>query len=297
LNVDPAWRSAERFHLSGPSIRLDPRIHAVRRDIADICLADRVFAPHYARPHLCHCALPSAMLHEKPDAAAPAASQLLRGESFAVIDISGGWAWGYGLHDRYVGYVREEALGPVEEPTHVVRAAEALVFAAPDIKSRVIARLPIGARFRGQAQDGFVAGAGGYLHERHVRLLEERDGDPVAVAERLIGAPYLWGGRGAGGIDCSGLVQLAFGLSGISMPRDTDLQRVAIGQEIDAGDPLRRGDLVFFPGHVGMMVDADRLLHANAHWMAVTVEPLADVVARAGGAAGNPILARRRIVS
>jgi hypothetical protein len=281
--------------LTGPSIRLDPRIHAVRRDIADICLADRVFAPHYAAPQLCHCAAPSAILHEKPDPGARAASQLLRGEAFAVIDISGGWAWGYGLHDRYVGYVREEALGLVDEPTHVVRAPQALLFAAPDIKSPVVGRWPIGASFSGQAQDGFIGCVEGFLHERHVRPIAETERDPVAVAERLIGAPYLWGGRGDGGIDCSGLVQLALGLCGIAAPRDTDLQRAALGEEIATDEALRRGDLIFMPGHVGMMVDADRLIHANAFWMAVKVEPLADVVARLG--TGDGITSRRRIVS
>jgi hypothetical protein len=237
------------------------------------------------------------MLFEKPVADARAASQLLRGEAFAVIDASGGWAWGYSLHDRYVGYLREDALGAVQEPTHLVRTAKALLFAAPDIKSPVIARWPMGAVFQGEAQDHFVACAEGFFHVRHVGRIGELDGDPVAVGERLIGAPYLWGGRGAGGIDCSGLVQLALGLCGIDAPRDTDQQRTAIGRELPADEPLRRGDLIYFPGHVGMMVDAQRLLHANAFWMAVTVEPLADVVARAATEGGSPILARRRITS
>jgi hypothetical protein len=294
--VDPAWRSAERFRLVGPSVWLDPRVHAVRRDIADICLADRVFAPHYARPQLCHCAIPSATLYDKAGNEARAASQLLRGDDFAVIDVSGGWAWGYSLHDRYVGYVRADALGPIQETTHVVRVPEALLFAAPDIKSPVLARWPIGASFRGEAEGSFVACAEGYLHARHVRRISEHDVDPVAVAERLIGAPYLWGGRGAGGIDCSGLVQLALGMCGIAVPRDTDQQRTTIGHGIAADDSLRRGDLIYFPGHVGMMVDADRLLHANAFWMAVTIEPLADVVARAASEGGQ-VLARRRVMS
>ena len=233
-------------------------------------------------------------MYEKPDLSARAASQLLRGDAFAVIDLSGGWAWGYGLHDRYVGYVREEALGPVEEPSHVVRTSQALIFAQPDIKSTVVGRWPIGASFSGEPQAGFVGCVEGYLHDRHVRPIGEPDRDPVAVAERLIGAPYLWGGRGSGGIDCSGLVQLALALCGIAAPRDTDLQRAALGDEIDADDPLRRGDLIFMPGHVGMMVDADRLLHANAFWMAVTVEPLAAVVARLGE--GEAVISRRRIV-
>ncbi|MDB5690661.1 MAG: hypothetical protein JWL91_2537, partial [Sphingomonas bacterium] len=173
----------------------------------------------------------------------------------------------------------------------------ALVFAAPDIKSAVVCRLPMGARLRGEPAGDFLACAGGFVHARHLGRLPAAEPDPVAVAERLIGAPYLWGGRGAGGIDCSGLVQLALGLCGHAAPRDTDLQRNQIGRELAAGEILHRGDLIFFPGHVGMMIDETRMIHANAFWMAVTVEPLADIVARLAGTSADPILSRRRLQS
>jgi hypothetical protein len=287
---------ADRFQLVGPSVRLDPRIHAVRRDIADIALADRVFAPHYSRAEPCRCTVPSAMLHQTPDASSPAVSQLLHGETFAVVDAAGGWAWGYGEHDHYVGYIREDALGALAEASHVVTAPLALVFAAADIKSAVITRLPMGARLRGEPAGDFIAAAEGFVHVRHAQPVAMPATDAAGIAERLIGAPYLWGGRGAGGIDCSGLVQLALGLCGHAVPRDTDLQRDQIGHEIPSGEPLRRNDLIFFPGHVGMMIDEARMIHANAFWMAVTVEPLADVVRRLSETVSEPILAQRRLI-
>lgn len=289
-----AWRSAERFRLAGPSARLDPRVHAFRRDIADIGLADRVFAPHYVRPDDYRCTAASAMLHDRPDSGARAVSQLLHGDAFAVIDIGRGWAWGYGRHDDYVGYVRYDALGKDGEPSHVAAVPMALVFASPDIKSPVVARWPLGARFQATAEDGFLRCAEGYVHSRHARPVEQVEADPVAVAQRLIGAPYLWGGRGDGGIDCSGLVQVALALCGIAAPRDSDQQRT-LGTEIAEGAALRRGDLIFMPGHVGMMIDDKRLIHANAHWMMVKVEPLGDVVARAAESLPQPIIARRRL--
>lgn len=296
-NAPPGLRPPERFRLTGPSVELDLRVNAVRRDIADVALADRIFAPHYARASHCRCIAPSASMYEHPDANAKAVSQLLFGEEFAVIDVAGGWAWGYSARDRYVGYLHRNALGDGREATHVVTVPLALVFAAPDIKSQVVARWTMGARFQGSDGDGFAECAEGFLHLRHIRKLDEQADDPVAVAERLIGQPYLWGGRGGGGIDCSGLVQLAMGMCGIDAPRDSDQQSAVLGREIDAEAALRRGDLIFMPGHVGMMVDGDRLIHANAFWMAVTVEPLAAVVTRAGERHADPILARRRLAS
>lgn len=233
-----------------------------------------------------------------PDAAARAVSQLKYGEGFAVVDVTGGWAWGYGLHDGYVGYVPVEALGPAGgAASHVVSAVSAPLFATPDIKAAVVADLPIGARVvAGEEAGDFLAIERGWLHRRHAVAADTVAADAVAVAERLIGAPYLWGGRGARGIDCSGLVQLALGFAGTSAPRDSDQQRT-LGREIGEGDALRRGDLIFFPGHVGLMADGERLLHANAFWMATVIEPLADVVARLAAAGETrPIAARRRIV-
>ncbi|WP_380874722.1 peptidase P60 [Sphingomonas sp. DBB INV C78] len=268
----------------------------MRKDIADIELADRVFAPHYAAAELCAVMLPSVALRERPSEDARAASQLVLGEGFAIIDNEGGWAWGYGLHDHYVGYVPSDALGECAEPDHVVTAAAALVFAEADIKAPVVQTLPMGSRFAATADGKFLKTAEGYIHSRHAGPIGAVESDPVAVAERLIGQPYRWGGRGGEGVDCSGLVQIALALCGIAAPRDTDQQR-EIGTDIPDGEPLKRGDLIFFPGHVGLMADAETLVHANAHWMAVVAEPLADVVARLKPDHDQPITAQRRVLA
>lgn len=292
----PAERRAERFRLTGPSVQLDSRIFAVRKDIADIELADRVFAPHYAAAEHGRIVAAYASLRERPSNKASAVSQLMMGEGFAVIDNAGGWAWGYSLHDRYVGYVEASALSDAIAPDHVVHASSALLFAAADIKSPVLATLPIGSRFVAVTADGFLkVDGGGYVHARHARAIAASESDPVAVAERLVGQPYRWGGRGGDGIDCSGLVQMALALCGMPAPRDSDQQR-ALGVEVPEGEPARRGDLVFFPGHVGFMADEANMVHANAHWMAVVREPLADIVARLAPDHDQPILARRRML-
>lgn len=284
----------ETFELGGPTLALDPRTHAFRNDLADISLAGRRFAPHYAKAEPARCVVRSAMLYATPNGDAPAVSQLLHGESFQLLDRSGGWAWGWCEADGYVGYLPDAALGAPEVVTHRVTAPLALAFAGPNIKEAVTAHLPMGALLSGVETGAFLRTAEGHVHLRHVCPVQEGETDWTAVAERLVGQPYLWGGRGDGGIDCSGLVQLALGLAGIAAPRDSDQQREAVGTELAGDASLARGDLVFFPGHVGIMMDETRLIHANAWWMAVTVEPLADVVGRLSDHA-EPVLARRRI--
>lgn len=285
-----------RFHLAGRSVDLDQRIHAVRGDLADISLAGLLFAPHYAKAQPMHCALAAAFLRGSPSAHAPAVSQLLLGETFHLLDITGGWAWGFCGHDGYVGYVDAGALSSGDAPaTHRVTARSAPVFTVADIKSPVTTYLPAGARVDGDISGDFLMTPQGAVHKRHLAPLDVPEADWVTAAMRQLGQPYVWGGRGHGGIDCSGLVQLALGQAGHKVPRDTDQQREGIGQPMANDAPLRRGDLIFFPGHVGIMVDEARLLHANAYWMAVVIEPLSDVVARLQPEHEEPVLARRRI--
>ncbi len=289
--------TAANFRLEGPSIALDPRIHAFRPDIADLALAGQVFATHYARPDPRRCIRTTAMLRPSPSYDKPAISQLLLGEQFSVIDTNNGWSWGYCRHDHYVGYLDAEALSPPgAPPTHIISSSLALAFAEPDIKSRLLQRLPMGARVRAEETSpaGFVRCESGWLHPCHVMTIGSLLADPVAVAEQLQGVPYLWGGRGGDGLDCSGLVQLALGFCGVFAPRDSDQQRQALGKSV-AGDRLQRGDLVFFPGHVGVMADSERLVHASAWWMRVVVEPLADVIALLKKNYDQPVVAVKRL--
>lgn len=275
-----AWPSGERFALTGPSVALDPRNHAARRDIADVALAGVLFAPHYAMPDLMICGVRPTMLRAEGHEQSTAVSQLLPGEHFALLDVSNGWAWGYGCHDRYVGHVPLEALRAKVDATHRIVVPLALIFAQPNIKSPVVGTLPVGSRLSGRDSGGFIETELGFIHGRHALPIDGRLDDPVVTARSLIGLPYLWGGRGGGGIDCSGLVQIALAMADVVVPRDSDQQRDAIGHAVDPAGPLTRGDLIFVPGHVGMMASDTELIHANAHWMQVVEEPLAEVLAR-----------------
>ncbi len=229
------------FSLSGPSIALDPRVNAIRPDLADVSLAALLFAPHYASPIERACIQVSTPMFDKPNG--ELSSEILGGERFWMLDQSGGWAWGWSGHDHYVGYVASAAIGPVE-----------------------------------------------------ALITTPANGDPVETAQQFLGMPYVWGGRGGAGIDCSGLIQRALAALGIAAPRDSDMQLAALGRDLSAGETLARGDIVVFPGHVGLMADPDTLIHATRHHGKTVCEPLADVIARVGETHEIPVLARRRIV-
>ena len=291
-----------KFALHGPEEDFDPRVTAHRGDLADIKLAGNIFAPHYAVAMPMRCSAPKAMIRKQGGKNYEAVSELLHGEDFQLLDVSGDWAWGYCGFDNYVGYVPVHALQherKTEEPTHLVSARAALIFAEPDIKSGVLKRLPMGARIAcgDSSEDGKFLNIGkGYVHTQHVQEIGATiKNDYAGFAEQLMGAPYLWGGRSGDGLDCSGLVQTVLALCGVSAPRDADQQMDTVGLEIAEGDDLQRGDLIFFPDHVGILVDAENIIHANAYWMQVSVDPLTDVISRFGEEIEQPILARKRL--
>ncbi len=286
------------YRLSGHSIDGDKRTTPIRGDLADIKLAGKLFAPHYAVPMVRTGIAPVTEIHAEPHATSMPVSALMHGEEFAVLDIAGDWAWGYCLHDDYLGYLRVAELGDDFTATHIVSAPAALLVASPSIKAPVLARYPMGAQIVcGDLTEcgKYRACENGFVPVAHLSAVGQVNGSPADLAEKLIGVPYSWGGRSGDALDCSGLVQLVFGLKGISAPRDADMQQADFGVALGNGDALQRGDLVFFPGHVGIMADGENLIHANSAAMAVSVEALADATARFAEHE-TPVLAKKRVV-
>jgi hypothetical protein len=275
----------DSFALSGPSLELDPRVHAWRNDIADIALASRLFAPHYAKALIRACGMIQTLVREEPSDSAAAVSELLPGEEFAVLDITAGWAWGYCRADHRVGYVEAIELTDPMPTSHVVVEAHAPIQPAADPLSPALSSLPMGSRLSGHVHGALLAIEGGFVPLSYLHPFGAAEEDPVTVAQRMIGAHWLPGGRTCRGIDSAGLVQLSLQLCGIDCPRDADMQR-GLGEPIPDKSVSKRGDIVFCDGMVGLMVDDQLVIHVNESLGRVTVEPLRCIGA---------LLERRRV--
>jgi cell wall-associated NlpC family hydrolase len=282
---------------------LDPRLTPYRPDLAAKNLEGQVDAARFVEGTLHDVIEPQAPMRRAPAPDASLDTEALMGERVTVYETTDeGWAWGQLHDDRYVGWLPAAALGaPGAAPTHRVAALRTLVFPGPDIKLPPLTALPLGARVAVVRHEGcFAVTAGaGYVPTQHLAALDEVAADFVAVAERFVGAPYLWGGKTSLGLDCSGLVQTALTACGIPCPRDSDLQEQALGITVAANvvhSNLRRGDLVFWKRHVAIVRDANSLVHANAHHMAVTIEPLGEAIARIR-AGGSDVTSVRRLAA
>jgi len=278
----------------------DPRLTPARPEVAAKYLEGKVKAARFVEGEVFEVVDAIAPLRRLPASDAEQMTQALRGERVTIYDRDGeGWAWGQLGGDGYVGWLPESALArPAAPPTHKVTALTTLVFPGPSIKLLPLTSLPLGARVNiaREAATFAVTAEGHHLPRQHLDLLDAYTPDFVAVAERFIGAPYLWGGKSAFGIDCSGLVQVALTSAGIGCPRDSDMQCDGLGQELSAAEArhLRRGDLIFWNGHVAIVRDAATIVHANAHHMATVIENTKEAIARIK-AAGSEVVAIKRL--
>jgi cell wall-associated NlpC family hydrolase len=278
----------------------DPRLTPARPDLAAKYLEGKVNAARFVAGEEFEIVDGVAPLHREPSSDAELSTQALKGERVTIYDRNGeGWAWGQLNSDGYVGWLPDRALAkPLASPTHKVTALSTFAFPGPSIKLPPTATLPLGARLAVTRNDGSfaVTHEGWYVPRQHLGTLDACEPDFVAVAERFSGTPYLWGGKTSLGIDCSALVQLALNAAGIGCPRDSDMQEEGLGRALSQSESekLRRGDLIFWEGHVAIVRDAETIVHANAHHMATAVENTHDAIARIK-AAGSEVTSIKRL--
>ncbi|RWD89490.1 NlpC/P60 family protein [Mesorhizobium sp.] len=281
----------------------DARLHAFRSDLADARLKGEVSADRFVAGRPARITAAVADLRKAPRPDAGVNTQALFGDYVLVFEDAEGWAWVQAERDGYVGYVADNVLGPREHaPTHIVSAPRTFLYPGPDLRFPISGQLSMGSTVT-------VAGAaetrgthyallpsGQAVIAPHLQPLAEVADDYVTVAESFLGTPYLWGGVSGFGIDCSGLVQLSMRMAGKDVLRDTDMQSASIGTPFEPGPDysgLRRGDLVFWKGHVAIMTDARDMIHANGHTMLVSRERLKEAVERIGYLYGGPTGFRR----
>jgi len=288
----------------GSRMKFDPRTTPARPDLAAQHLEGKVVAARFVAGTELEVRDAQAPLRREPSPDAPLDTEALHGERVTVYDENGeGWCWGQLESDGYVGWIPANALRPPgPPPTHRVAALRTFVFPGRSIKAPPVDALSLGSRVavktpqRDDSRELTDLASGFCIPTRHLAPIESTEPDFVAVAERFVSVPYLWGGKTSLGIDCSGLVQIALAASGVACPRDSDMQERALGAPLPTEDlaGLRRGDLIFWKGHVAIVRDEQSIVHANAFHMCVAIESTGEALRRIADA-GSHVISIRRI--
>ncbi len=269
---------------------MDRRLTPATARVAHVSLRGRIDTPAWTEGEPLRVSMPLVDLLRAPGGARE--RQLVLGEGFTVVDREHGHAFGFAEKDGYCGWLPQAALADTPRPTHWVASVGTHLYPEPRSASKELGALPTGARVEVVGQvDKWAETPAGYVPRSHLRVIGSWLADPVTVAEGFLGTPYLWGGNSRAGIDCSGLVQVAFAACGIAVAGDSDLQ-AAQGTEVSGA--LQRGDLLFWNGHVALVFDDQRLIHANGFTMSVAYEGTGACIARIAAAEG-PVTARRRM--
>ena len=223
--------------------------------------------------------------------------QLIYGSKVKYFGEADGWAFVQNTYDSYVGYVPQNTIVPETKKTHIVSAPLTHVFLEPNIKSRNIEILPLAAKVSGQmVENGFMETELGWISVAQLKRKTELPKDPLEVSKLLQNAPYLWGGNTSLGIDCSGLIQISMLLCGLNCPGDSDQQMKTLGQNLDIGSPRKRGDILFWKGHVAWAVNERQILHANAYHMATVIEEADEAIERIKKQDNNNVIAHKRLI-
>ena len=232
----------------------------------------------------------SVFMKSEPTQISPLETECLFGEKVEILDEFLDWVYCKLNTDNYHGWVKKEGLGKIKNPTHRIITNRTFIYAAKNPKSNSLLYLPLGAQlvidniqsewaeislYNNETQVGYVP-------SRHVVSLDHRVKDWVAIAELSEGTPYKWGGRDSIGIDCSALLQLSYQTYGEDIPRNTSQQVNLKKKHIKDVDNLKRGCVVFWKGHVGIMIDKFNCIHANAFHMQTKIEPLNQIINRIG---------------
>ena len=259
----------------------DTRITPIRRDLASTAYKAIVKRKKYVTAKLA--TVKSAFTPLYSNKGSKLSTQLLYGEECDVFETKNGWSWIQSRRDNYVGYTPTIHLTrKIYKPNSKVISLRTVIYTKPDIKSVTKGYLSFNSLvevIKIKGKYSLIKNLG-WCPSLDLVKIKSSKFNHIDLSKQYLDTPYLWGGRDSMGIDCSGLVQNLHQINNRPFPRDTDMQEIFVTKEVKYEKDLKAGDLVFWKGHVAMMIDNSNIIHANAFHMKTAIEPLSTAKKR-----------------
>ena len=259
----------------------DTRITPIRRDLASTAYKAIVKRKKYVTAKLA--TVKSAFTPLYSNKGSKLSTQLLYGEECDVFETKNGWSWIQSRRDNYVGYTPTINLTrKIYKPNSKVISLRTVIYTKPDIKSVTKGYLSFNSLvevIKIKGKYSLIKNLG-WCPSLDLVKIKSSKFNHIDLSKQYLDTPYLWGGRDSMGIDCSGLVQNLHQINNRPFPRDTDMQEMFVTNEVKYEKDLKAGDLVFWKGHVAMMIDNSNIIHANAFHMKTAIEPLSTAKKR-----------------
>ena len=218
-------------------------------------------------------------IYKKPSSKSEVTSQIIYGEKFKILSKNKNWIKIKTSFDNYKGFIRNSKYIEKFSPNYKVSSLKAKIFKKPGVGTN--SWLPLASKLSvfEQKRNYVKIEKNKWIKKKDIKKLNLRDKNFIKIFKKFLNVKYVWGGKTFKGIDCSALLQIFFCYNNSFYPRDTKDQ-IKYTKKNSKKRKFKKGDIIFWKGHVAMCLNSKKLIHAYGPEKKVVIMPIIETINR-----------------